>query len=161
MAQKRFLEIGKIINTHGVRGEVKIEPWADSPEQLAEMRRVLLDETVYRFHGRVHGNFVIAKLEGIDTVEQAMTLKNKTVFIDRNDLRLPEGTFFIQDLLGLPVFSEEGGQIGILKDVLEYPAGRVYVVSGKEEHLIPEAGGFIRELDPEAGRIVVKLIEGM
>ena len=161
MAQKRFLEIGKIINTHGVRGEVKIEPWADSPEQLAEMRRVLLDETVYRFHGRVHGNFVIAKLEGIDTVEQAMTLKNKTVFIDRNDLRLPEGTFFIQDLLGLPVFSEEGEQIGILKDVLEYPAGRVYVVSGKEEHLIPEAGGFIRELDPEAGRIVVKLIEGM
>ena len=90
-----------------------------------------------------------------------MALKNKTVFIDRNDLRLPEGTCFVQDLIGLPVFSESGEQVGILKDVMDYPAGRVYVVSDKEEHLIPEAGGFIRELDPENGRIVVKLIEGM
>ena len=161
MAQKRFLEIGKIINTHGVRGEVKIEPWADSPEQLADMHRVMLDETPYRFHGRVHGNFVLAKLGGIDTVEQAMALKGKTLLIDRNDMKLPEGACFVQDLLGLPVFTEEGEQVGILKDVMEYPAGRVYVVSGKEEHLIPEAGDFIRELDVEHGRIVVKLIEGM
>lgn len=161
MAQKRFLEIGKIINTHGVRGEVKIEPWADSPEQLAEMRRILLDETMYRFHGRVHGNFVLAKLDSIDSVEQAMALKGKTIWIDRNDLKLPEGVCFVQDLLGLPVFSEDGARVGILKDIMEYPAGRVYVVSGEEEHLIPEAGGFIQELDTEHGRIVVKLIEGM
>ena len=161
MAQNRFLEIGKIINTHGVRGEVKIEPWADSPAQLAALKTLWLDGEAKKAHCREHGNFVIAKLEGIDTVEAAMSLKNKVLHADRADLKLPEGVCFVQDLLGLPVFTEDGEQVGILKDVLDYPATRVFQVVGKEEHLIPEAGGFIRKLDPEGGKIIVRLIEGM
>ena len=161
MAQNRFLEIGRIINTHGVRGEVKIEPWADSPAQLAALKTLWLDGEAKNAHSREHGNFVITKLAGVDTVEAAMTLKNKVVFADREDMKLPEGVCFVQDLLGLPVLDEDGKQLGVLKDVLDYPAGRVFQVVGEEEHLIPESGGFIRELDPEGGKIVVRLIEGM
>ena len=161
MAQNRFLEIGKIINTHGVRGELKVEPWADSPAQLSALKTLWLDGEAKKARSREHGNFVITKLEGIDTVEAAMSLKNKVLFADCDDMKLPEGVCFVQDLLGLPVYDQDGMQVGILKDVLDYPAGRVFQVVGKEEHLIPEVGGFIQELDPAGGKIVVRMIEGM
>jgi len=161
MPDKEFLEIGKIINTHGIRGEVKLEPWADSPEQLAAVRTLWLDGVARKASSRVHGNFVICKLEQVDSVEAAMTLKNKVVLARRADIPLEEGACFVQDLIGLPVLDEAGNQIGVLKDIMEYPAGNVFLVQGKEEHLIPENGGFLRELDPVGGKIVVRLIEGM
>lgn len=162
MPQNRFLEIGKIINTHGVHGEVKIDPWADSPDLLCSLKHLWLDGAALGLQRcRVHGSFVIAKLQNVDTVEDAMKLKNRVVHADREELPLPEGSYFIQDMLGLPVWDEDGAEIGVLRDVLDYPAGRVFVVSGKEEHLIPENGGFIRSLDPSLGHLVVRLLEGM
>lgn len=162
MEASPYLEIGRIVNTHGVRGEVKLEPWADSPEQLKALKRVFLDGRAAELEQcRVHGRFLILKLEGVASVEAAMALKGKILRADRADLPLPEGHFFIQDMIGLPVFDEDGAELGILTEVMDYPAGRIFVVQGKTEHLIPEKGGFFTSLDPALGRLTVKLPEGM
>ena len=162
MEPNRFLEIGKIVNTHGVRGEVKLEPWADSPQQLKTLKALWLEDKALPIREcRVHGRFVILKLEGVDSVEAAMVLKGKVVRADRTDLPLPEGSFFIQDMIGLPVLDQNGKEIGKLTEVLDYPAGRVFVVQGETEHLIPEKGGFLTSLDPALGHLTVELLEGM
>ena len=162
MEPSRFLEIGKIVNTHGVRGEVKLEPWADSPQQLKSLRNLWLKDRAFPIlECRVHGRFVILKLEGVDSVEAAMALKGRVVLADRAELPLPEGSFFIQDMIGLPVLDQNGKEIGTLAEVLDYPAGRVFVVQGDTEHLIPEKGGFFTSLDPALGHLTVNLLEGM
>ncbi len=163
MENSSRLEIGKIINTHGVRGEVKLEPWADSPEALLGLKTLWLEGRALPLErSRVHGRFLILKLQGIDTVEAAMALKGKVAMAERSELPLPEGRWFLQDLLGLPVWEEEDGSVvGTLTDVLDYPAGRIFVVTGEKEHLIPEKGGFLRSLDPGLGHITVHLLEGM
>ena len=163
MEAKRFLEIGRIINTHGVRGEIKLEPWADSPAQLKSLQTLWLDGRPLKLlECRVHGKFVIARLEGVDSVEAAMELKGRVVHADRAELPLPEGSYFIQDMIGLPVLEEEDGrELGVLAEVLEYPAGRIFVVRGETEHLIPEKGGFLRSIDPSLGHLTVHLLEGM
>ena len=95
MEPNRFLEIGKIINTHGVRGEVKLEPWADSPQQLSTLRNLWLGEKALHIRAcRVHGRFVIMKLEGVDSVEDAMALKGRVVRASREELPLPEGSSY-------------------------------------------------------------------
>ena len=102
-------------------------------------------------------------LDGINDVNEAMKLKNKVISINRDDAKLPKGSWFIQDILGLPVYDENRGEIGALKEVLDMPAGALYVVESPkgEEHMIPGVPEFIKEIDPEAGRITVALIEGM
>ena len=162
MEPSRFLEIGKIINTHGVRGEVKLEPWADSPQQLKSLKNLWSEGKAFPIlECRPHGRFVILKLEGVDSVEAAMALKGRVVLADRSELPLPEGSYFIQDMIGLPVLDRNGTEIGTLTEVLDYPAGRVFVVQGETEHLIPEKGGFLTSLDPSLGHLTVNLLEGM
>ena len=162
MEKKQYLEAGRIINTHGVRGECKAEAWTDTPAVLAGLKTLYLEGRPLRVESaRVHKGFVLLKLEGIDSVEDAMALKGSILTADRASIPLEPGAWFLQDAIGCPVVTEEGTELGILADILDYPAGRLYVVRGKEEHLIPEQGGFIRSFDPEAGRLVVRLIEGM
>ena len=162
MAKKQFLEAGKILNTHGVRGEVKAEAWTDEPAVLAGLKTLYLEGRPLRVESaRVHKGFVLLKLEGVDSVEAAMALKNKVLTADRDSIPIAPGAFFLQDAIGQPVVTEEGAELGVLADILDYPAGRIFVVRGKEEHLIPEQGGFIRSFDPEAGVLTVRLIEGL
>jgi len=103
---------------------------------------------------------VLLKLEGVDTVEAAAALRGRIVSVRRDDAALAEGRVFVADLLGLPVF-DGGREIGKLQDVLTMPAGDVYVVKGEREYLIPAVPAFVEQVDPDAGRIVVHLIEGM
>ncbi len=163
MEKKRFLEAGKIVNTHGIRGEVKILPWCDSPEFLCGFDRLYINETPFRvLSSYVHKNCLIAQLEGVSAVGAAMALKNSVVCIAREDVKLEEGEYFIADAIGLPVYDEESGeQIGILKDVLEYPASKIFVVSDGTERLIPAVPEFVKKVDTENGAIYVRLIEGM
>ena len=162
MEKKRYLEAGRVVNTHGVRGELKVEAWTDEPAVLAGLKTLYLDGQPRRAESaRVHKGFVLLKLEGTDTVEDAMALKGRVLCADRNDVPIEPGAFFLQDAIGQPVEEEDGTPLGVLADILDYPAGRVYVVRGKQEHLIPEQGGFIRSFDPEAGKLIVHLIEGM
>ena len=162
MEKQQYIEAGRIVNTHGVAGEVKIEVWLDSPQFLRRFPRLFADGNGIRLlGGKAHKGFLIAKLEGVDDVNAAMALKEKTITVDRNDVRLPKGTFFVQDILGARVADEQGREIGTLIDVLERPAQNIYVVQGETEHLIPAVPEFIRSIDAEAGVVTVHLIEGM
>ena len=158
----QFLECGKIVNTHGIRGEVKIQPWADSPEVLCALPALYIDGAPVALRSaRVHKGNVIALLEGVSDVDQAMLLKNKVVWLNRDDLRLPEGTFFLADLIGLRVVDEEGQELGILNEVLSPSRQQVYVVKGDRELMIPAVPQFILETNVAGGYIKVRLIEGM
>ena len=163
MEKKALIEAGRIVNTHGVRGEVKIESWLDSPQFLKSFKRLYTaaGQELRVVSARVHKGFVIARLEGVDDVNAAMTLKNKTVSVRREDARLPKGAFFLQDILGARVVDEDGREIGILEDVLETPASNIYVVKGESEHLIPAVPEFIKNTDADAGVVTVHLIGGM
>ena len=103
-----YLQTGKIVSTHGVHGEVKLLPWADGPEFLLQFHTLYLDGRPYQVEqSRVQKTCVLLKLEGIDTVEAASALRDKIVSIARADAKLPEGSLFIADLLGLPVYDGE------------------------------------------------------
>ena len=162
MEKKQYIEAGRIVNTHGVAGEVKIEVWLDSPQFLKSFKRCFIDRREVRLlSARVHKGFLIVKLEGVEDVNAAMALKGRTVFIDRADARLPKGAFFLQDIIGAAVVDESGSEIGKLVDVMETPASNVYVVKGEREHLIPAVPEFILSTDADNGIITVHLIEGM
>ena len=162
MEKQRYIDAGKIVNTHGVQGEVKLEVWLDSPRLLKSCGRVYLGGQEKKLlSAREHKGFLIAKLEGVEDVNAAMALKGRTVQIDRQDAPLPRGSYFLQDILGAAVVDESGTEIGRLSDVLELPGHRVYVVTGEREHLIPAVPEFIRNTDTENGVITVHLIEGM
>lgn len=159
---KQYLEAGRIVNTHGVRGEVRIEPWADNASFLTRFKRFYLDGKPVRVLScRVHKTMCIAALEGVDDVNAAQTLKGRVIFIDRDDARLPKGTVFLQDILGAKVVTEDGQELGTLEEVLPAPAASVYVVRGEREILIPDVPAFILDKDAENGVVTVRLIEGM
>jgi len=158
----KYLETGIIVNTHGIKGEVKIQPWADSAEFLKGFRFLYIDGKPYELlSGKVHKECLIAELKGISGVNEAMVLKNKVVSIDREDAKLPKGAFFIQDLIGATVVDESGKELGKLTDVLELPSSNVYVVTGEREILIPAVPQFIIKTDVNAGLVTVRLIDGM
>ena len=157
-----FLDCGQIVNTHGLRGEVRIVPWADSPDFLLQFSTLYIDGAPVRVQSsRVHKGSVIAKLEGTDDVESAMLRKGKTVQLRRTDAKLPEGAFFLADVVGLDVVDEDGHKLGTLKEVLSPSRQQVYVVSGQREIMIPAVPEFILETNIEGGYIKVRLIEGM
>ena len=162
MEKQSFIDAGKIVNTHGVRGEVRIEVWLDSPAMLKRCGRVFLGgEERKLLSAREHKGFLIAQIEGVSDVNAAQALKNRVLQIARADARLPRGAYFLQDIVGASVVDESGAEIGKLAEVLELPGQRVYVVRGETEHLIPAVPAFILNTDAEAGRITVRLIGGM
>ena len=162
MGKVKYIEAGQIVNTHGVRGEVRIVSWLDSPELLRSIRKFYIDENPVRVRAsRVYKNGVIASLEGFDDLNAAMALKSKSVWIDRDDVALPEGGFFYADIFGTRVVTEGGEELGTLTDVIELPANHVYVVKGKREYLIPAVPAFILNTDVDGGVITVRMIEGL
>ncbi len=160
--RQRFLEAGEVVGTHGVKGEIELLPWADGPEFLLGFDTLYLNGEPREVEAsRIHKSLVLCKLRGVDSIEAAQALRGKVVTVDRTGLELAEGTVFIADLLGLPVFSE-GKQIGALQDVLTLPGNDVYVVEGDGMRwMIPAVSEFLEKVDVDAGEIHVKLIEGM
>lgn len=160
--KEKYLEAGEIVNTHGVQGAVKIVPWADSAQFLQRFKTLYINGQPYRLMASfVHKGCLIASLAEVKDVNAAMALKGKTVYIDRADAKLPKGSFFLSDIIGAAVVTEEGEEIGKLVDVIENPTQRVYIVRGETEHLIPAVPEFIRSVDTENGIVIVHLIEGM
>ena len=158
---KQLLETGEIVATHGIHGEVKLLPWADTPEFLLEFDRMSLGGTWYDIErSRVQKTCVLLKLRGVNSIEDGARLVHQIASIDRDDIELEEGVHFIADLIGLKVLSD-GEQIGVIKDVLTMPGNDVYVVRGKHEYMIPVVRQFVEEPDYEAGTLTVHLIEGM
>ena len=161
MDSKEFLECGQIVNTHGIKGEVKILPWCDGPEFLKAFKTLYIDGKSYKVEAsRVHKTMLLCKLQGVDDVSVAQNYKGKTVKIDRDSAPIAEGRVFIADLIGLPVYAE-GEEIGKLTDVLTGPANDVYIVKGEKEYMIPAVSEFLEDVNVDGGYIKVKLLEGM
>lgn len=163
MMKKRFLEAGRIVNTHGTQGEVKIVPWCDSAAFLLNFDLLYLDGNPFRvLSAKEHKGNLLVRFEGIGDINDAMCLKGKIVYIDREDAHLPSGRHFIADLIGLQVRNASDGKVlGTLEEVLTPSAQMVYVVRGEKEYLIPAVEEFVLETNVEDGYILVKLIEGM
>ena len=162
--KSQFLETGQIVNTHGVKGEVKVVPWADSPEYLKQFHTFYLgDKPLKTLSVRVDKTNVLIRFEGVDTVEEAMKLKGKTLSVARSDAKLPQGRYFLADLMGLPVLdAATGDRLGSVEDILTPPAHNVYVVGGgTKRYMIPAVPAFVAETDVDAGFIKVNLIEGL
>ena len=150
------------MNTHGVRGEIRIQPWADEAAFLTRFRRFYIDGAEVKVRAcRVHKTMCIAALEGVEDVNAAMALKGKIIFIDRDDAKLPAGTVFLQDILGARVVDEQGAELGILEEVLPEPSASVLVVRGEREILVPDVPAFVLNKDADNGVVTVRLIDGM
>lgn len=111
--KKQFLDSGKIVGTHGIKGEVRIDPWCDSPEFLCAFKKLWLDENGTEFievKPRPHKNIALAKIKGVDTIEAAEKYRGKVVYINRDDINLAEGVHFVQDLIGLEVKDAGNGR---------------------------------------------------
>ena len=163
---EQYLEVGKITNTHGIMGEVRVQPWADSPEFLCQFKTLYVDEAHWPIkveRARVHKNMVILKLEGVTDVPSALSMRNAILYIDRKDAALPEGSFFLADLMGLEVRDAQSGKVlGKIADIMNLPANNVYVVRGGErELLIPAVPQFIAETNVEGGYLRVNMMEGL
>ena len=159
---KQYVEAGRIVNTHGINGEVKIEVWLDSPAFFKTFKRLFINGAEKKIlSAREHKQFIIARLEGVEDLNAAMALKGKTVEILRADARMKDGEFFVQDILGFTAVDEDGHTVGKLVDAFETPASMLYVVRGESEHLIPAVREFILGIDAEKEEIRVHLIEGM
>lgn len=163
---KEFIETGKIVNIHGLRGEVKIMPWSDDPEFICEFDILYLgkDKKLLQIeNARVHKNMVLAKFKGIDTPEAANLLRNNIIYIDRNDVELEEGTYFIQDLIGLKVINADTNEeYGNVIDVFQTGANDVYEVkNGDKIVLIPAIPDVIVNIDIENSVLMIRPLEGL
>lgn len=154
-----YIEAGEIVTTHGVRGEVKVLSWLDSPEMLCEFDRCRIDGREYVMDAvRVQKTCNLVKLRGVDTMEDAQKLRGKTMELYREDIS--DELIFAAELVDVEVFAD-GASIGRIKEVLDYPGNSVYVVQGEREYLIPAVKEFILSTDLERNQMQVKLLKGM
>lgn len=157
-----LIETGRIVNTHGLRGEVKIEVWADSAQALCDFSRLFVDGVERKVErGRVQKGFAIVKLAGIDSIDEAEKVKNHVVYVPREDIPLAEGGFLLTDLVGCRAVDENGAALGTVTDVLSLPGGEVLEIRGEREILVPLVKEFLLDADVAAGTVTVRLIEGM
>ena len=164
--QKRYLEAGQIVNTHGLCGEVNVMPWCNTPEFLQQFEGFYFGEgESYRKAESIRINKTIAmiKFEGSDDIDGAMKLVRKVLYIDREWVSLPQGCYFEQDLLGLRVEDAKTGQLyGTLAEVQWTGASDIYRVdSGEKQFWVPAVGEFIHSIDLENGLLLVTPIKGM
>lgn len=154
-----YIEAGEIVTTHGVRGEVKVLSWLDSPEMLCEFDRCRIEGREYVMDTvRVQKTCNLVKLRGVDTMEDAQKLRGKTMELYREDIS--DELIFAAELVDVEVFAD-GASIGKIKEVLDYPGNSVYVVQGEREYLIPAVKEFILSTDLERNQMQVKLLKGM
>lgn len=155
----QYIKAGEIVTTHGVRGEVKVLPWLDSPEDLCNFDRCRIDGKEYEIQScRVQKTCNLVKLSGVDTMETAQAMRGKVLELYREDI--DDEVIFADELLGVKVFAD-GELIGKIVDVLDYPGNKVYVVKGEYEYMIPAVSAFVLSCDMENETMQVRLIEGL
>lgn len=166
---KEYLEIGQIVSTHGIRGEVRLNPWCDSPEFANKFKTFYFDEKgtqpVKAVSCRPHGNIAILKLEGVDTVEQANALRNRMLWFKRSDAHLPEGQWFINELIGCEVLDADDETLcyGTLTDVAPTGANDVWYINTPDgrEVLIPAIKDVVKKCDVAENRVYIKPLGGL
>ena len=164
---KKYIECGKIINTHGCKGGLKVEPWCNSAEDFTELKQLYIKSrgelekhTVAK--ASIFKQFVILELKDIDDMDKAIALKNVILYADRDDFALEEGEYFLTDIIGLDVIDADNGKVyGKVSDIINRGASDIYVVSTPNgERMIPAVDEFIVEIDINCG-IKVRTIEGL
>ena len=159
-----FIPVGQIVNAHGIRGEVKLNPLGFDPEFLAEFDVLYIGgKRTEVKHARVHKSVVLLTLPGVEDMDAALALKGKNVTIRRDDVEVPEGYYFDEEIEGLTVIDCESGEtVGKVRRVLSYPAHKIYEVKGEREYLIPAVPGvFIESVDLDAAEMRVHLMKGL
>ena len=164
---KRFLEAGKIVGTHGIKGMARIQVWADSEDFLSNFKFIYLDENgsekLEIKSVKPHGNVALAAFKGIDTIEQAEKLRGAVIYIDRNDASLPEGRYFITDLIGCEVFDADTDELlGKITDISETGANDVWhITKNGKEYLVPAIDEVIVCVDVEKELVVIRPMKGI
>ena len=159
--------IGQIVNTQGLKGEVRVYPYTDDINRFDELEYFYIDKNLNNKYEvervRYKGNMVIMKIKDIDSIELAEKLKTKNMYIGREQGReLDEGEYFVSDLIGLDVFTVDGEKVGVLKDVLQHAINDVYVISsGEKEYLIPSIEKFVPTIDLDQNKMIIDPIKGM
>ena len=158
---KDFLAVGQIINTHGLKGELKIYPLTDDLRRFRKLKTVYIDNTPKNIVWcKLQSDKVILKIEGIDTIEQAETLKTKYIEVERKDaVELSENEYFVADLIGCEVVDTNGTGFGKVSDVIKTGSNDVYWVKGKEELLVPALKDIVVSIDIENAKITIKPLE--
>ena len=163
---KQYLEVGRIVGTHGIQGEMRVECWANEPAFLSRFKRLYLDEgrTELSVTCRPHKNIALVRVKGVGSIEQADELRGKVLYIDRADAKLSEGEHFVQDIIGLTVTDADSGTVyGVVKDVLKTGSNDVYEMLGEDKKLyyIPAIPDVIDRLDFAAGAAYIHPMKGL
>lgn len=166
---EELLQVGVISSTHGVRGEVKVFPTTDDINRFKKLKQVILDTGREKMILEVQGvkffkQFAILKFKGIDNINDIEKYKGKSLFVDREHaVKLKKDEYFIADMIGMDVYTEDDTFFGRLKDVIETGANDVYVISSEEhgEVLIPAIKQCILNVDIENGKMTIHLLEGL
>ncbi len=167
MADNIFLKVGRILNTHGIKGEVKAEYLCDTAEDFFDIEKVFLDvnkkpcEISYM---RMHKNHILIKFADINTRDEAEMLKGKYIYAYKTDIPLQEGHYFVEDLKGCEIFDfESGKKYGVLKDVWNSGASDIYTVVGEDgrEYYLPIIPGTIKDIDIKNDKILVCPLKGV
>lgn len=164
---KQYLETGKIVGTHGVKGAVRVQPWCDSAEFLKQFKNLYADSEGNRKLDvswvQPHGNIVLMAFSGIDSIEKAEALRNKIIYIDRDDVILPDGRYFIDDLIGCTVTDADSKDVlGILSEVSSTGANDVWHISKNgKEYLVPAIEDVIEKVDTQNKELSIHILKGI
>lgn len=165
----KYLELGQIVNVKGLKGEVKVNPFTDDSTKFERIPKVFIKQknnlTEYEIEKVGYSkNQVIIKFKNVNTVEEAEKLRSSFIVIDREILgELPEGVYYIADLIGLDVYTENNEYLGKVDDIYNTGSNDIYVVKDElgKQKLLPGIDEVIKKIDLEANKIVVNLIEGL
>ncbi len=165
---KQFLETGQITGTHGVRGEVRVHPWSDSPEFVTKFKRLYLDGNGDNYidveRARVHGNMVIMKIKGVEDIPKAERLRNKVLFMSRKDAKIGKDAIFVQDLIDCDVYDADSSVCyGKISDVSQTGANDVWHIKDDDgnEVLIPAIPDVVVKVDAGIGKVLIRPLKGL
>lgn len=164
---KKYLEIGKIVSVHGLKGDVKVEPWCNEPEFICEFDKLYSKDGKKEYEierSRVQKNMVIMKIKGIDSVEDGQAIRNKILYMDRDDVELEKGYYFFQDLIGLTVIDTDSQKVyGKIADVFQTGANDVYHIKSDDgkSYYIPAIPDVIDKVDLNDGKMYITPLEGL
>ena len=165
---KEYLEIGQVGATHGVRGEFRLNPWCDGPEFVKKFKTFYRDDKgnqpVKVISCRPHGNIAVVKLEGVDTIEQAKDLRNTVFYIKRSDVNLPEGKWFVSELIGCEVLNADDNskKYGVIKDVEAVVANDIWYIDTPDgEVIIPAIKDVVIRCDVAENKVYIRALRGL
>ena len=164
---QKFLEVGQVVGTHGIAGEMRVQPWCDSPDFLTKFKTLYLDKngenSVKVQSVRVHKNIALLKPPDVTSIEQAEKMRGKVLFIKREDAKLSKDNWFVQELLDCEVFDADSGEkLGVLCDVSKTGANDVWHIKNNgREYLVPSIKDVVVSVDVEVGKIEIRPIKGI